>query len=35
MTGQPSSEAFAAAVVEAESLLDLDGVEGVGRGRHR
>ena len=32
MTGQPSLEAFAAALKEAESLLAIEGVEGVGQG---
>ncbi|MET0830968.1 MAG: hypothetical protein ABWY62_01205 [Acidimicrobiia bacterium] len=32
MAGEPSAEALAAALVEAGSLLDLDGVEGVGEG---
>ncbi len=32
MAGHTSSEALAAAVVEAEPLLELDGVEGVGEG---
>ncbi len=32
MAGDASSEALAAAVVEAEPLLELDGVEGVGEG---
>jgi hypothetical protein len=32
MPDETSSEALAAAVVEAESLLELDGVEGVGEG---